>query len=75
VDDAPDSPSRERELADALAALLQRDDSLRDEIARLVATAQGEGVQLSGPISQSASGSGPTNQLAGNIHDVNITQH
>jgi hypothetical protein len=76
VDDAPDSPARERELAAALGGLLERDpDGVYEELRELWERAERDGVQLTGPISQTASGSGPTAQLAGNLRDIDITQN
>ncbi len=75
VDDAPDSPTRERELATRLGELLERDETgLAAELEELLERAERDGVQLTGPISQTAKGGGSFVQIAGNVQGVNITQ-
>jgi hypothetical protein len=54
VQDAPDSPSRLRELALAIAALAQRDEGFRSELERLIGEARGAGIEVD--ISQTATG-------------------
>jgi hypothetical protein len=46
VEDAPDSPSRVRALAEHIDAAVQRDAGLREELEELVRRARGEGVDV-----------------------------
>ena len=54
VEDAPDSPSRLRELAAVIAAPAQRDEEFRTELERLIGEARQAGIELG--ISQTATG-------------------
>jgi hypothetical protein len=55
VQDAPDSPSRRRELAAAIAALAQDDEEFRTERERLIGEARQAGIEV-GAVTQTAIG-------------------
>ncbi len=55
VQDAPDSPSRLRELAAMIAALAQDDEEFRSELERLIGEARQAGVEV-GMVTQTAIG-------------------
>ena len=71
VEDVPDSPSRRRELAAAIAALAQDDEEFRTELERLIGEARGAGIEVG--ISQTATGNQNV-QAAGLIDsEVNVS--
>ncbi len=68
VEDAPDSPSRLRELAAEIAALARRDEEFRTELERLIGEARRAGVEVG--ISQTATGN--QNVQAGGLIDSEV---